>query len=53
MGQGDGIYIESDAGSEIFVDGGSVDVSEVGKYRIKPYVKSLGVRDVEFWIVSH
>lgn len=37
VGQGDGIYIESDAGTEIFVDGGSVDVSEVGKYRIQPF----------------
>lgn len=53
VGQGDGIYIESDAGTEIFVDGGSVDVSEVGKYRIRPFLKSHGVREVDYWFVSH
>ena len=53
MGQGDGIYIESDAGTEIFVDGGSVDVSEVGKYRIQPFLKSRGVKEVDYWFVSH
>ena len=53
VGQGDGIYIESDAGTEIFVDGGSVDVSEVGKYRIQPFLKSHGVKEVDYWFVSH
>lgn len=53
VGQGDGIYIESDAGTEIFVDGGSVDVSEVGKYRIRPFLKSHSVREVDYWFVSH
>lgn len=53
VGQGDGIYIESDAGTEIFVDGGSVDVSEVGKYRIRPFLKSHGVKEVDYWFVSH
>ena len=53
VGQGDGIYIESDAGTEIFVDGGSVDVSEVGKYRIQPFLKSRGVKEVDYWFVSH
>lgn len=53
VGQGDGIYIESEAGTRIFVDGGSVDVSEVGRYRIEPFLKSRGIAEVDYWFISH
>lgn len=53
VGQGDGIYIESEEGKHYFVDGGSVDVSEAGKYRILPFLKAKGVSGIDCWFVSH
>lgn len=53
VGQGDGIYIESGTGSCYFVDGGSVDISGVGEYRILPFLKSQGREQVDCWFVSH
>ncbi len=53
VGQGDGIYIEADDGSRIFIDGGSTSVNEVGKYRILPYLKYHGIRGIDYWFVSH
>ena len=43
VGQGDGIYLHTDSGYDIFIDGGSTNVQSVGKYRILPYLKSNGV----------
>lgn len=52
VGQGDGIYLASGTGN-VFVDGGSSSVKEVGKYRIEPFLKAKGVRCVDFWLVTH
>lgn len=53
VGQGDGIYVESDKGSHFFIDGGSVDTSKVGKYRILPFLKANGIKRIDCWFVSH
>ena len=53
VGQGDGIYLQSAKGASFFVDGGSSDVKNVGTYRILPFLKSHGVRQVDYWFVSH
>lgn len=53
VGQGDGCLIQTDAGESFFMDGGSTDVTQVGKYRILPFLKSRGIRSVRGWIVSH
>lgn len=53
VGQGDGCLIQTDAGESFFVDGGSSDVDQVGKYRILPFLKSRGIHSVRGWIVSH
>ncbi len=53
VGQGDGIFIESPAGGTYFVDGGSSDVKQVGKYRIEPFLKSKGVRKLDYIFISH
>lgn len=52
VGQGDGIYI---GGGDVnyFIDGGSTDVKNVGKYRILPWLKFKGIRSIEYWFVSH
>ena len=34
-------------------DGGSTSEYQAGKYRILPYLKYRGVREVDLWILSH
>ena len=52
VGQGDGIHISVE-GNDFFIDGGSVDVSNVGKYRLLPYLKANGISDIDYWFVTH
>ena len=52
VGQGDGICIRS-KGAVILVDGGSTDKKELGKNTMEPYLKSLGISQVDYAIVSH
>lgn len=53
VGQGDGIYISSQDGANVFIDGGSSSVKKVGEYRILPFLKSKGVSHIDYWFVSH
>ncbi len=53
VGQGDGIFIQDPSGSTYFVDGGSSDVRQVGKYRIEPFLKSRGVDRLDYVFISH
>ena len=53
VGQGDGIYISSQDGSNVFIDGGSSSVKKVGEYRILPFLKSKRVSHIDYWFVSH
>ena len=53
VGQGDGIYLRTSSGQDLFIDGGSSDVSKVGTYRILPFFKYNGVRGIDYWFVSH
>lgn len=53
VGQGDGSFLRTQSGYTIFVDGGSTDVKQAGEYRILPFLKSKGIRSIDYWIVSH
>lgn len=53
VGQGDGIYLCTSDGTNVFIDGGSSDVSDVGTYRILPFLKYRGVKKIDYWFVSH
>lgn len=53
VGQGDGIYLCNKEGVSMFIDGGSSDVSNVGTYRILPFLKRNGVGKISYWFVSH
>jgi competence protein ComEC len=53
VGQGDGIYLCTSDHVSMFIDGGSSDVSQVGTYRILPFLKSKGVKKISYWFVSH
>lgn len=53
VGQGDGIFLRTENGSTVFVDGGSSNVKNVGQYRILPFLKANGIRNIDCWFVSH
>lgn len=53
VGQGDCIVISSPSGKHYMIDGGSSDVSEVGKYRILPYLKSQAIHSLDYVIITH
>lgn len=52
VGQGDGIHIAI-KDTHFFIDGGSVDVTGLGEYRILPYLKANGIRKIDYWFVTH
>lgn len=53
VGQGDCIFVQEQDGMSYLVDGGSSSVSEVGKYRIVPFLKYQGADRVKAVFVSH
>lgn len=53
VGQGDGIYIRGPEGGRFFIDGGSSDVKNAGKYRIEPFLKSQGTGTLDYVFISH
>lgn len=53
VGQGDGIYLQTPDGITCMVDGGSSDVTSVGKYRIEPFLKSQAVGALDYVFISH
>lgn len=53
VGQGDGIYLHSERGCDMFVDGGSTSEKQVGTYRMLPFLKYKGVKSIDVWFVSH
>jgi competence protein ComEC len=53
VGQGDCIHISSPSGRQYLIDGGSLDQSRVGEYRIIPYLKSQGVSRLDALFITH
>lgn len=53
VGQGDGIYIATGDGTHYFIDGGSTDEKNLGKYCLLPFLKSNGISGIDYWFVSH
>lgn len=53
VGQGESIFLETREGTTFLIDGGSIDVSKVGLYRIRPYLLSIGIDHIDFAIVTH
>lgn len=53
VGQGDGIYLRTPVGTTCLIDGGSTDISNVGIYRIIPFLESKGVGQLDYVFVSH
>lgn len=53
VGQGDGIVIHTPEDVTILIDGGSSSEKQVGEYRIKPFLKYHGIRQIDYMIMSH
>ena len=53
VGQGDGIYLQTESGACYFMDGGSTSEKKVGEYRILSFLKCRGADHVDGWFVSH
>ncbi len=53
VGQGDSMVISTASGHHYLLDGGSSSVSEVGKYRIIPYLKYQGIRKMDGIFLTH
>lgn len=53
VGQGDGIALHLPDGENILVDGGSLDVEDLAKYRLEPYLKSRGIGKLDYVFVTH
>lgn len=53
VGQGDCIYVRSAEGVSYLFDGGSTDVKKVGKYRIYPALRAMGITYIDYVVISH
>lgn len=53
VGQGDCIFLQTEAGTSYLTDGGSSSVSKVGKYRMIPFLKYQGASRIKAVFVSH
>ncbi|MBS6397204.1 MAG: DNA internalization-related competence protein ComEC/Rec2 [Clostridiales bacterium] len=53
VGQGDCLFFRSPAGTTFLMDGGSLNVKNVGKYRILPFLASKGVGELDYVLISH
>lgn len=53
VGQGDGIFLQTDKHHSCFIDGGSTSQSAVGTYQILPFLKANRVGGIDYWFVSH
>lgn len=52
VSQGDCFHLRQNK-INVLIDGGSLDVNQVGQYRIIPYLKSQGIRQLDYVWVSH
>lgn len=53
VGQGDCIYVKDVDGTSYLFDGGSTDIKKVGKYRIYPSLRAMGITCIDYVIISH
>lgn len=53
VGQGDGVFFRLPSGITCLYDGGSSNVKGVGERRILPFLKSEGVKRLDYILISH
>jgi len=53
VGQGDGILIRTEQGTNIMIDGGSSDNEKVGEYVLLPAIRYYGMAELDYVFVTH
>lgn len=53
VGQGDGIFVRGPTGKTYLIDSGSSNVDKLSKYQLEPFLKSQGVKEIDYVLVSH
>lgn len=53
VGQGDGILVRTPSGENCMIDGGSTSEQKIWTYRIGRTMKFEGIREIDWWFVSH
>ena len=53
IGQGDSILIRTSAGTTYLIDCGSTTEKEIAKYRVIPAMKSMGLRRIDYCVMTH
>lgn len=53
VGQGEALFLRTEAGTTFLIDGGSTSVSKAGTYRILPFLKAEGVGRLDYAVVTH
>lgn len=53
VGQGDSIFIQNNNGKTFLIDAGSSSKSKICKYCILPFLKSNGIRQIDYLIMTH
>lgn len=53
VGQGDCSFISFPDGSTMLIDGGSTTENKVGTYRMKPFLYSQGIRELDYVVLTH
>ncbi len=53
VGQGDGIFLRTDSGKVVMIDGGSSSKTKIGEKILVPYLSYEGEREVDLWILTH
>lgn len=53
VGQGDAVVMGRGKKEVCLIDGGSSSISNVGTYRILPFLKYKGISKIDYWFVSH
>lgn len=53
VGQGDCSFISFPDGTTMLIDGGSTTENKVGTYRIKPFLYSQGIQELDYVVLTH
>lgn len=53
VGQGESLFLRTDGGATLLIDGGSSDLKGAGERRIIPFLKEEGVRRLDYVAATH
>lgn len=53
VGQGDGIFLETQTGHHYLIDGGSTSKNKIGEYTLLPFLKYMGTEQIDSVLLTH